>query len=209
MPDGVAHPVCVDFAAGAIGIDADDATNSPLAIKIQLVFRRHVKRLTKRDIKLSIRADFANARGVVIAFLGGWDQITLLDHVERGNVRAFIEKLGRREHQNTVLFGDIKEPVRREARTVRDAKSKRRGEVLDLVGDTVLVAVGDRPNLVLARANKGHNPLWPDGNMAGIGDNGIKTDLETIRKLDALKGLFDPFGVITTLFDDGEFCRSG
>jgi hypothetical protein len=63
--------------------------------------------------------------------------------------------------------------------------------ILDLVGDTILVAVGDRPHLALAGADERHHALRPDREMAGIRHDGIEPDLESARQLDAGEILLD------------------
>ena len=45
------------------------------------------------------------------------------------------EELRGRELQDPVAFGDVQEPVRREARAVRNVEGERRREVEDLVRD--------------------------------------------------------------------------
>ena len=71
------------------------------------------------------------------------------------------------------------------------SKADRRCELLDLVGHAVLVAVGDRPRLALARADEHHHALRPDRHMAGIRHDRIEVDLEPGRQLDAGEVLLD------------------
>ena len=118
-------------------------------------------RLTERDVELAVGADVAHPRRVVVALLVWRDQLALLDDLLDGHVRQLVEELGRRENQNAVLLGDEQKAVRGEADTVGNGELQRRREILDLVGDAVLVAVGDDPDLVLARADKCRTPCGP------------------------------------------------
>jgi hypothetical protein len=84
-----------------------------------------------------------------------------------------------------------RKPSLREAHAVRDGEADRRRELLDLVGHAILVAVGDRPHLALARADERHHALRPDRDVAGIRHDGIEPDLEPARQLDAGEILLD------------------
>ena len=128
-------------------------------------------------------------------FLLRRDQLALLDHDEGGDVGALVEELGGGKDQHAVLLGDEEKAVLREADAVRDGEGDRGRELLDLVGDAILVAVGDRPHLAFARADERHHALRPDGDVAGIRNDGIEPDLEPARQLDAGEILLDRVGL--------------
>ena len=78
-----------------------------------------------------------------------------------------------------------RKPSLREAHAVRDREADRRRELLDLVGHAVLVAVGDGPDLALARADERHHALRADRHVARVRHDGVEADLEAARQLDA------------------------
>jgi len=144
---------------------------------------------------------------VVERFLPGRDQLALVHHDSDGDIRTFIEELGGRQHQHAVLLSDVKEPVLGEADAIGNDKIDRRGELLDLVGDAVLVAIGDHPDVLLARAHEGGNALRPDGDVPRIRHDRIKFDLEPVRQFDAFEILAQLIRVFTGLFDGLEIHR--
>ena len=161
--------------------------------QLDLVLWRDVIGLAELDIELVVRPDSAFARAMIEALLRLRNQLSLGDDDADADVRALIEELRRRILQNAVLLDHVEEPVLGEAGAVRDFLSKRRGELLDLdaLGDACAVAVGHRPDLVLARADEGHDALRADRHMACVGNDRVKVDVETGRQGDLLEDLLD------------------
>ena len=146
---------------------------------------------------------------MVVALLVHRNQLATRYDRHRHDVRALVEKLGRRIEQHAVLLGDDQEPVIGKAGAVRNRLRQRRGKVLHLVRNAVFVAVGNRPDLGIAGANEGHNDLRSDGHVARIGNDGIELDLEAVRQRDPLESLLNGFGVIPALLNDGEIRHPG
>ena len=195
-------------------VHADDAADAPLAVEVQLLRRRHVVGLAERDVELAVRPDVADAGGVVEALLVGRDQLALRHHLADRDVGALVEELGGREDQHPVLLDDVEHAVRAEADAVRNGERERRREVLHLVGDAVLVAVGHRPDLVLARADEGDDALRADRHVPRVRHDRVKLDLEAVGHLDPLERLADPLGIVAVLWicgtprpSGGMFCR--
>ena len=86
---------------------------------------------------------------------------------------------------------------------------QRGGEALHLVGDAVLVAVRHGPDVGLARAHEGYDPLGTDGHVAGVRNDRVKIDLEAIRQVYALENFADRVGVFAFLFDVRKIPRAG
>ena len=170
---------------------------------------KHVDGLAERDVELVVRADAADARRVVVGFLRRRDQVALLDDHEGGDVRSLVEELGGREHQHAVLLGEEQEAVLGEADAVRHRELDRRRELAHVVGDAVLVAVGDRIDLALARAHEGDDALRSDRHVARVRHDGVEADLETVRQLDAGESLLDRLGLRPGLGDLRHLRRAG
>lgn len=207
--DRVADAAGEDLAPGAVGLHPHDAADAPLVVELALLGRGHVEGLAERNVDHAVRADVADAGGVVEALLLDRDQLALLHEVEGRHIARFIEELGRGKEKHAVLLGDIEEAVLREAGAVRDGEAQRGGEILHLIGHAVLVAVGDGPDLVLAGAHEGHDALRPHSHVARIGDHGIEADAEALRQLDPLEIALDAVGEVSALLDEGEVGGAG
>ena len=187
----VAHAGSEHLTVLAFPAHAHDAADAGLLVEVHLLRRVHVEGLSERDVELVVGPDAAHPGGVVVGFFLGRDQLALLHDDEGSDIGAFVEELGGGIDQHAVLLGDEEETILRETHAVGNGKADRGRELLDLVGDTILVAVGDRPHLALAGADERHHALRPDREMAGIRHDGIEPDLESARQLDAGEILLD------------------
>ena len=160
-----------------------------------LSLARHVERLAELDVELLVRPDRADAGGVIVGFVGAGDQLAVLDHIADRDVGALVEEFGCRELPHAVALGDVEEPVLGKTDAVRDDEVERGCEALHLVGGPVLVAIGDRPDGILARADEGDHALRPDGHVPGVGDDRVEIDLEARRQLDLLQVLAQLVGI--------------
>jgi hypothetical protein len=100
--------------------------------------------------------------------------------------------------QHPVLLRHVENSVAREADAVRDLERDRWRELLDLVGNPILVAIRDGIDVALAGADKDHAGIRADGHVTRIRHNRIEIDLKTGRELDLLKVL--PYGIGATTF---------
>ena len=73
--DRVAQPDRIDFTVLAVPIHADDPADAKLAIQFIFLLGGHVVRLAELNIELVIRADPANAGGMIVAFFRFWNQL--------------------------------------------------------------------------------------------------------------------------------------
>ena len=142
------------------------------------------------------------------------NQAALLHDRMSGHIRRGVGSLRGREDQYAVLFGDIERSVRREADAVGDDEIDRRRERPDVVGDAVLVLVGDGPDLCCHRGPDEHDAgRWPDRHLTRAWDDRIQTDLGSGRQLDARKnrreclrgraGLRNDFGALLAVASCG------
>src|SRR5215213_302172 len=184
LADRIAHAPGEDFAVLALAAHAHDAADAGLLVEIELLRRRHIERLSERDVELVVRPNAAGAGGVIVRLLLGRDEIALLHHLERRHVRPLVEELGCREDEHAVLFGDEKETILREADAVWNLECNRRRKFLHLIGDTGLGAVRDRPHLALARAHKRDDALRPNRDVTRIGHESIEINFEPAWQLD-------------------------
>ena len=189
MADRVADTVNIDLAAGAVAVHANDAADTQWLVQPQLFFSRHVKRLSKGDIELVVRADGAGAGPMVEGLL--LNRNKGLDDAIDGDIRALVEKLDRGKDENTIVLDHIENAVVGNAHAVRDLHLDARREDLDLVCDAVPVAVGDGPGLGLARSHEDHSDTLADRHVPCVGHDGEKVDLEARRHLDLLQVLAD------------------
>jgi hypothetical protein len=165
--------------------------------------------LAQRDVELVVRADRANPRRVVVAFLLDRDQRALRYDWDRNHVRALIEELGGRVEEDAVLLDNVEESVLRKTRAVRDREVEGWREVLDLVGDAVLVTIRHRPDAGLAGSDEDHDALRADRHVARVRNDGIEIDLEARRQVDPLQRLADRDGLRTALLDICEIGNAG
>ena len=110
-----------------------------------------------------------------------WDELSLLDDIAHRHIGTLIEELRRREDAYPIAFGDKEEPIFRKTHPVGNHEIQRRCKALHLIGNAILVAVGNSPDRVLARADECHDALRPDGHMPRIRNYGVETDLEAGR----------------------------
>jgi hypothetical protein len=102
---------------------------------------------------------------MIVGHLVGRDQLPLLDNHADGHVRVLVEELGGRKHEDLVGLDHEHEAVFRETNAVRHIEVERRRESLHVVGDAILVAVDDRVDVGLARADEtavpcGATAMW-------------------------------------------------
>ncbi len=144
-----------------------------------------------------------------LKLLLGRDQLALINHDKGGRVRTFLEELRRREDEHAVMLGDEEEVVVRHADAVRHLEVDRRRELLDDVGNAVLVLVDHRVDLGLARADEEDAGLTADRHVPGVRHHGVKADLEARRQLDLLQVLLDLVGAAARLGNlrDGQIVR--
>jgi hypothetical protein len=129
------------------------------------------------------------------------DQLALGNDDANRYVLTLIEELGRRILQDPVLLDDIQEAILREAGAVRQPLRQARCKFLDL--DAALGAraraIGHRPDLALARADKGYDALRTDRHVARVGDERIELNVEALRQ----------FNLVLQNLPDGVRLRSG
>ena len=130
----------------------------------------------------------------------GGISLPLRNHLDHRDVGTFVEELRGGEIEDPVVLDDEQEPVLRPADSVRHLEVERRRERLDLVGDVVAVAVGDRPHHGLARADEQHVGGRRHRHVPGIRYDRIQLDLESRGQLDALEILLDRIGVASGLW---------
>src|ERR1700735_448391 len=158
----------------------------PTFLKSSALICRHIVGLADLDVELVVGPDAAFARGVVEALFRLGDQLALGNDDANRDVLALVEELGGRILQDPVLLDHIQESVFREARAVRQSLWQTRREFLDL--DAALGAraraIGHRPDLALARADKGYDALRTDRHVARVGDERIELNVEAGRQFD-------------------------
>mmetsp|Transcript_22402 Transcript_22402/g.32760 ORF Transcript_22402/g.32760 Transcript_22402/m.32760 type:complete len:267 (+) Transcript_22402:639-1439(+) len=178
MAHRVAHTVSVNLAARPVPVHANYPADAGLGVEVQLVLRRDIKGLAQRDIKLVVRPDLNDPRGVIVAFFLNRNETALRHDRNRDNIRAFVEKLSRRVHHHTVALGNEKKPVLGKGHAIGDVQFKRRRKILHLISDAIPVTVHHRPNLVLFGADKQDRPLRCHCHVPGVGNQRIKFNLE-------------------------------
>jgi hypothetical protein len=114
------------------------------------------------------------------------DQPALLHHRLHRDIRAFVEESAAGKASTAVVLGDVQHAVRREAQPVRHAEADGGREDLHLVRHAVAVAVGDRPDAVLAGADEDHAGS-AHRHVPRVRHHGVELDAEALRQLDALQ----------------------
>ena len=186
-PHRIAHATGEYLAVLAVAVHPDNAHHPDLVIQGNLFLGGHIERVTQCDVELVVRADPTGPGGVVEALFFNRDQLPLGHDRCRGNIRTLIEKIGCRECQYAILFGDIKHTVRRKAQAIRNLETDRRCEHLHLIGDTALGAVGDGPHASLARTDENHARIGANCHVTRVRHDRIQIDLEARRQLDLLE----------------------
>src|SRR5690606_42092219 len=103
-----------DLAVLAVDVHPYDSHHAGLVIKIQFFLRRDVEWVAKRDIELVVRPDAASTCAVVEAFFFHRHEFALWNDDARSNDRPFIEELGRRKHEYTIVLDAVQEAIARE-----------------------------------------------------------------------------------------------
>jgi hypothetical protein len=82
-----------------------------------------------------------------------------------------------------------------------------RREHLHLIGDPVAITVRHRIDFGLAGTDEHHASIGADSHLPGIRNDGIKADLEALRKLDLRERLLDAVGRLAFLRDSFDLER--
>ena len=100
------------------------------------------------------------------------------------------------------MLGDIQDAVRAHAHAVGNLEIDAGGETFDLLGVAVLIAVGNRPDIGLARADEHGADIAANRHVPGVRHDRVNIDLEAGRQLDL-------FQVLAELLDLRRVLRNG
>ena len=140
-------------------------------------------------------------------FVAG-DEASLLHDDVGWHIRVRISSLRGREDQHAILFGDIERAIRREADAVRDDEVDRRRECPHLVGQAILVPIGNGPHRVFGSADEHHPGGGSDRHLARARNNCIELHLEPGPQLDARNDPRQSLSVWASLGDDVRLRRA-